>query len=266
MQEKLYLGVKNHATGDYYVSACKLPVQIGKQHDVNNQILLDPKYRTISRIHGMIEQTSRGYVYSDSSANGSRVGGLVVRDSRVALPTPFQIDIENYSITKVEAQPYVILSTTPKLLQLQSMELLVGRGLGIADTRALRNKNPLRPSGINGQPGAYELIDLNFWTAWANPLIGRIELSDNKPVLVRDDFATAVLLRNKSPVKDARTPLVSLDVIEIDGTRLEVLHPHEHRIVCGNDRCNLLNPPPLEANCRFCGHHLANSGGFSRLL
>ena len=79
MQEKLYLGVRNNATGDYYVVACSLPVQIGKQHDVKNQVLLDPRYRTISRIHGMIERTQRGYVYTDSSANGSRVGGLVVR-------------------------------------------------------------------------------------------------------------------------------------------------------------------------------------------
>ena len=72
--------------------------------------------------------------------------------------------------------------------------------------------------------------------------------------------------KNKSPITQARTPLVALDVIEVDGTRLEILTRHESRIVCGNGRCNLLNPPPLEANCRFCGHHLANSGGFSRIL
>lgn len=141
MQEKIYLGVKNHATGDYYVVACTVPVQIGKQHDVNNQILLDPRYRTISRVHGMIEKTSRGYIYSDSSANGSRVGGLVVRDSKVALSPSFQIDIENYSITKVEAHPFIILSTTPDLLQIQSVELLPGRGYGIADSRVLKNTN-----------------------------------------------------------------------------------------------------------------------------
>ena len=57
-----------------------------------------------------------------------------------------------------------------------------------------------------------------------------------------------------------------LDVIEIDNRRFEVLHPGEHRIVCGFDHCHLLNPPPLEANCRFCGRHLANAGGFSRIL
>ena len=85
-------------------------------------------------------------------------------------------------------------------------------------------------------------------------------------VWVGNDDTRAKVTKNKSPVTQARTPLVSLDVIEIDGTRLEVLHPHENRIVCGYDRCHLLNPPPLEANCRFCGHHLANSGGFSRIL
>lgn len=110
------------------------------------------------------------------------------------------------------------------------------------------------------------MIDLNHWTAWENAMVARIELSDQKPILVQDDTSTFAPTRNKAKVKDVRMPLVSLDVIEIEGTRFEILSHHEHRIVCGYDKCHLLNPPPLEANCRFCGHHLANSGGFSRLI
>ena len=266
MQEKLYLGVKNHATGDYFVAACSLPAQIGKQHDVNNQVLLDPKYRTISRIHGMIERTTRGFVYTDSSANGSRVGGLVVRDSRVALSSSFQIEIENYTISRVETHPFVVLSTNAELKELQSLELLPGRGFGLGEVRALNRKSPHRISNVDAGTATHELLDLNRWTEWDMPLVGRLEVADQQPVWVASDLPGLTVRKNKSPVTQARTPLVALDVIEIDGTRLEILTQHESRIVCGNDRCHLLNPPPLEANCRFCGHHLANSGGFSRLL
>ena len=266
MQEKLYLGVKNHASGDYFVTACSLPAQIGKQHDVNNQVLLDPKYRTISRIHGMIERTTRGFVYTDSSGNGSRVGGLVVRDSRVSLSPAFQIEIENYTISRVEVQPFIILSTNDKLAQLQTLELLPGRGLGVGDVRALNKKHPHRVAAVDAQEASHELLDLNRWTEWDMPLIGRLELVEQQPVWVSDQDSSAKVRRNKAPLAQPRTPLTALDVIEVDGTRIEILTHHESRIVCGYDRCHLLNHPPLEANCRFCGHHLANSGGFSRLL
>ena len=266
MQEKLYLGVRNHTTGDYFVAACSLPAQIGKQHDVNNQVLLDPKYRTISRIHGMIERTSRGFVYTDSSANGSRVGGLVVRDSRVALAPTFQIEIENYTIARVEAQPFVVLSTNAALRELQTFELLPGRGIGVGSLRALRRASPQRQATVDERDAAHELVDFNRWTEWGMPVLGRFEVTDNQPVWVANDDGGDAVRKNKAPITQERTPLVSLDVIEIEGTRIEILHPHESRIVCGYDRCHLLNPPPLEANCRFCGHHLANSGGFSRLL
>lgn len=266
MQDKLYLGIKNHATGDYFVAACTLPAQIGKQHDVKNQVLLDPKYRTISRIHGMIERTSRGYVYTDSSANGSRVGGLVVRDSRVALSPNFQIEIENYTISRVEVQPVIVLMTGPDLVELQTLELLPGRGVGVGEVRAIQAKAPKRVSALGDRPARHEILDLNRWTEWDLPMVGRLEIVDQQVVWVANDDSRATVKKNKSPVTQARTPLVSLDVIEIDGTRIEILHHHENRIVCGYDRCHLLNPPPLEANCRFCGHHLANSGGFSRIL
>lgn len=248
MQERIYLGVRNHDTGEYFVAACTLPAQIGRQHDVNNQVLLDPKYRTVSRIHGMIERTQRGFVYTDNSASGSRVGGLVVRDSRVALQPLFKIDIENYTIERVELSPFIILQTDARLLEIDRSELVPGRGLGVVTGSG----NPV-------------LTDLNRWTEWDKPQICRFETLDQQPVLVIDSNTTPIR-RNKSVVAQQRTPLVSLDVIEIGGFRFEILHPHEHRIVCGYDRCHLLNAPPIEANCRFCGRHLANAGGFSRVL
>jgi hypothetical protein len=271
MQEKVYLGIKNHDTGDYFVTACSLPAQIGRQHDMRNQVLLDPQYRTISRIHGMIERTPRGFVYTDSSTSGSRVGGLVVRDSRVALPPNFHIEIENYTISRVDVVPFVIFATTDKLAEVQAMEVLPGKGIGVAEIGQVaeaRKRYPGSQHAASVAGATLELIDLNRWTEWEIPAIGRFEISDQAPVWVVDTPPRMTVRRNKSPVppQQQRTVLAALDVLEIGPMRFEVLHPHEPRVVCGYDRCHLLNPPPLEANCRFCGRHLANAGGFSRIL
>ncbi|MFM9938422.1 MAG: FHA domain-containing protein [Hyphomicrobiaceae bacterium] len=250
MQEKIYLGVKDHDSGDYYVSACTLPVQIGRQHEVNNQILLRHDNRRVSRIHGMIERTARGFVYTDSSGNGSRVGGLVVRDSRVALSPVFQIDIENYTISRIDLMPFIVLSTDERATtERQRLEILPGRGIGVVDTGR-----------------GMDMIDLNRWTEWDKPALGHFEAVEGQPYWVTQAHAAVTMVRNKSPIIQERTPLESLDVIKIGTTRFEILHPHEQRIVCGYDKCHLLNKPPLEANCKHCGRHLGNTGGFSRLL
>lgn len=268
MHDSIYLGVRNHDTGEYYVTACRLPAQIGRQHDMRNQVLLDPRYRTISRIHGMIERTSRGFVYTDSSTSGSRVGGLVVRDSRVALPPNFDIEIENYTISRVETTPFIILSTTGKLDEAQRLELLAGVGIGVAEYTAIRRRYPDREPSVKMPGATVEMLDLNRWTNWEIETVGRFELTDNHPVWVTTDRSRATVRRNKSPLPKTqeRVQLAALDVIEVGSMRFEVLHPHEPRVVCGYERCHLLNPPPLEANCRFCGRHLANAGGFSRIL
>jgi hypothetical protein len=235
---------------------------------MRNQVLLDPRYRTISRIHGIIERTSRGFVYTDSSTSGSRVGGLVVRASRVALPLNFEIEIENYTIARVDISPLVILSTTAKLDEVQRFDLLPGRGIGVAEIDAILRRYPDRRPAVPKSGVTLELLDLNRWTDWEIDTVGRFELTDNRPVWVSSDRARITPRRNKSPVPKAqeRTQLAALDVIELGPMRFEVLHPQEPRVVCGYERCHLLNPPPLEANCRFCGRHLANAGGFSRLL
>ncbi len=248
MLEKIYLGVKDHETGDYYVSACTLPVQIGRKDGVNNQILLGYDKKPVSRIHGMIERTARGFVYRDSSSNGSRIGGLAVKDSRVALSPVFQIDIGSYTISRVDQQPFLVLSTDDRLIERQRLEVLPGRGIGV--TAAGRG---------------YDMIDLNRWTEWDKPIVGHFENVEQRAVWVATDRSVQ-MRRNKSPITQERNVLETLDVVFIDKMRFEILHPHEPRIVCGGDDCHLLNRPPLEANCRYCGRHLGNTGGFSRVL
>lgn len=249
MQEKIYLGVRDRGSGDYYVAACTLPVQIGRQAEVGNQVLLDSRYPRISRVHGMIEKTSRGFVYSDTSTHGSRIGGLEVKDSRVALASNFQIEIEGYTITPVEVTPFIVLHTDGKLNEQRRLELLPGRGLGITT--------------VSGAP---RLIELDRYDERGKSIVGHLEVTDDQPVWVQQRESEAEARRNKARITQSRTLLSSLDVLEIERHRFEILHPHEGRVVCGFDRCNLLNPPPLAGNCRFCGHDLAGGGGFSRVL
>lgn len=250
MTEKLYLSISNDVTGEHYVAGCTLPVRLGKHPDSGNQVLFDAKFRTISRVHGTIEASARGLHYTDMSSNGSRVGGLVVRDAKVALSPRFDIEIGDYHVRPADAEPLTILTTESALLELQRMELLPGRGIGI-----VRRGSTLA------------LADLNRWTEWDKQTVATFQLVADQSLLVVDNLDDAPEIRiNKSIVNKPRTVLTPLDVVEIDHIRFEVLDPHMKSIVCSHESCQLLNRPPHEQNCKWCGRHLANTGAISRIL
>jgi hypothetical protein len=234
MIEKLYLSISNDVTGEHYVAGCRLPVRLGKHPDSDNQVLFDAKFRAISRVHGTIESTSRGLHYTDTSSNGSRVGGLVVRDAKVALSPRFEIEIGDYHVRPIEASPLTILTTEAALLELQRMDLLPGRGIGI-----VRRGSTLA------------IADLNRWTEWDKQTVATFQTVADQALLVVEDIDNGPPIRiNKSEVNKALT----------------VLAPHMKSIVCSHESCQLLNRPPHEQNCKWCGRHLANTGAISRIL
>ncbi|MEO8651216.1 MAG: FHA domain-containing protein [Hyphomicrobiaceae bacterium] len=250
MTDKVYLSISNDVTGEHYVAGCRLPVRFGKHPDSDNQVLFDAKFRTISRVHGTIESTSRGLHYTDTSSNGSRVGGLVVRDAKVALSPRFEIEIGDYHVRPVEASPLTILTTEMALLELQRMELLPGRGVGV-----VRRGSTLA------------IADLNRWTEWDKPTVATFQIVADQSLLVVENADNGPpILINKSTVNKPRTVLSPLDVVEINHIRFEVLDPHMKSIVCSHETCQLLNRPPHEQNCKWCGRHLANTGAISRIL
>lgn len=250
MNEKLYLTVSNDVTGENYVAGCTLPVRLGKHPDSGNQVLFDAKFRTISRVHGTIESTARGLHFTDMSSNGSRVGGLVVRDAKVALSPRFDIEIGDYHIRPADAHPLTILTTETSLLELQRLELLPGRGIGV-----IRRGSTLA------------LADLNRWTEWDKPTVAVFEaIADQSQLVITDLENGPQVLINKSPVTKQRTTLNPLDVVEIEHIRFEVLDPNMRSLVCSHESCQLLNRPPHEQNCKWCGRHLANTGAISRIL
>lgn len=263
MDEKIYLGVLEENSKTYYVVACKLPAQIGKLHTEENQILLDPVYDRVSRVHGVIESVpGRGYFYLDRSSNGTRVGELVLRNARTALSPGFELRIGNYIITHIQQAPLLVVHTDRKLVIQSRRELLPGRGLGIKhDSEGCR------------------LADLNRWTEWREPAIARIELQGKDPVLVLSDGRVAghvpvnvpgrppvKLHVNKSPVRSGNRDLHPTDVVEIDEERFEILAAGHQHVICGNPACQLVNPPGYEANCKWCGFYLASTGGTTRIV
>lgn len=248
MQQRIYLEVRDTKTGEAYVASCMLPIQIGKLNTEDNQILLDPVYDRVSRIHGVIDASGRGFTYTDRSSNGSRVGAIELNRGKTALSPGFQIEIQNYILRHTELQPLVVLHTDKKLNEHSRRDLLAGRGIAIK-----RDSDGCR------------LADMNRWTEWREPAIARIELKGKEPVLVLEGATAAKNVRvNKSVVQETRRPLHANDVVQIDTERFEVLEPGSHRLVCGNNACQLINPPGFEANCKWCGHHLTN--GMTRLL
>ena len=255
MNEKIYLGILEEGSKTYYVVSCTLPVQIGKLHTEENQVLLDPVFDRVSRVHGVIETVpGRGMFYLDRSSNGTRVGELVLRNARTALSPGFELRIENYAITHIQQTPLVVVHTDRKLNIQARRELLPGRGLGIKhDAEGCR------------------LADLNRWTEWREPAVARIELQGKQPTLVVPEdrnpgAANVKLVVNKSPVRNGSRELHATDVVEIDNERFEILKPGHHHVICGNSVCQLVNPPGFEANCKWCGFYLASTGGTTRTV
>ena len=250
MHDKLLIGVLDRTTNDYYVTACTAPIQIGKQHDVGNQILLDPKYQGVSRVHGVIEQGAHGYVYADKSKNGSQVSGILIRNSRSALGRGFEIRVENYTLSEVELAPMVVLQSDAQSKVVGQMELLPGRGIGLKYSRQ-----------------GMRLSNLNHWTEWSDFPMAHFEMDGGNAFLVfSDEKAIGEARINKARPSGLRHPIHASDVAEISNQRFEIHNPDEPSLVCGNAACNLLNPHTYEANCKWCGHHLGATSRETRVI
>jgi hypothetical protein len=250
MHNTIFIGVLDRTTNEYYVAACKPPVLIGRGDDLGNQILTDPKYSTVSRLHGVIEQASYGFTYTDRSKRGSRVGGLLLRGSRSALGNGVEIQIENYTLSIVEASPLIVVHTDPALLELNRALLLPGRGLGIK----------------RGGTGL-TLADLNRWTEWGDVMLAHLEMAGEGASLVleRPELQASSKI-NKAPLQSTKVAFRGGDVIEIDRQRFEIHEPGANQLVCSNAACNLINPFQHEANCRWCGWHLGSTAPVSRYV
>lgn len=246
MEDRVQVEVVDRLTGERRVESCPLPLEIGKKPQAENHILLDPRYTTISRIHGRLEKRDGGLVYVDCSSNGTRAGGKLLKGAEVTLTGDETIQIENYELRIIKSASLMVKQTGPNLQPRAEVTLEPGQSL------AIKSKD----RGI-------ELVEGG---ADQEGVIGRLTYDGAAIVLELDDAAgLSQVTRNNGPVSSPRIEARMFDVLAIRGDRLELLQPDHQKIVCGNPECHLLNDLPYEENCVWCGYYLAASGSFTRV-
>ena len=250
MRGHIYIEVEDQLLDERYVVRCLPPIRIGKQSGAGNTILLDQRHDTISRSHGVIEEIQGQLTYSDSSSNGSRVGGADLLRSRVTLPDRFEIRIGPCILRSVNVHPAILVVTDRQMAERSRAELLPGRGLSVL---------------IVGTEIAFG--DLNRWSQRQTNSLPALSLKvfDQIPhAVLASEELNATLNRGGMPV--GATALKGGDVIGLADRRIEILFPGQSYSVCSNASCQLLNPHGAEANCRWCGFHLAGTGAVSRVI
>lgn len=247
MTGRLLIEIEDRLLGEAFVVACTPPVRIGKQNGVGNAILLDKSHETISRSHGVIDMLQGRLSYTDVSSNGSRVDGKHVLRSSVTLSDPFTIEIGPCLLRPARIAPYVLVATNDKLAEIGRAELLPGRGLAIID------------AGLQIAFG-----DLNRWSQRQSTPALQVILSDGAPQAMLD--GRLAVTRNRARLPEGVSALAGGDVLGIGDKRIEILAPGESYSLCSNSACHLLNAHAAEANCRWCGYHLAASGAVSRVI
>lgn len=248
MTGKLFIEVVDRSLGETFVVACTPPVRIGKQSGIGNAILLDRSHETVSRSHGVIEMHNGRYAYTDVSSNGSRIDGAPILRGRVSLSDMFSIEIGPCLLRPVHTHPFVLVVTDLRLNEIGRAELLPGRGLAIVEAS-----------------GKVAFADLNRWSQRQSAAALRLSLSHGAPQIMLDSGQIEVTL-NRGRLPAGASPLSRGDVLGIGDKRIEILKPGENYSLCNNSACNLLNPNNAEANCRWCGYHLAASGAVSRVI
>jgi FHA domain len=247
MGRKVHIEVFDRLTGERNVAEYELPIEIGKQPTTTEAITLDPKYQTISRIHGLIEERGQDIVYTDCSSNGTTIAGLVIKGAPHRLERSDIIGIENYNLRLVELVPIVVKHTGPALEDISHIHLVPGQSMLLT-----RNEGSLNLM-IGEDAGDGEIVARGK--------------SDSTGIAfeVLDEQLLATFSVNKALVHSAKANTKLFDVVSIGGDRFELLtHGHE-KIICGNPDCNLLNDLPFEENCIWCGYYLAAAGGFTRV-
>lgn len=247
MGGSIQIEVVDRLTGERRVEDCRLPLEIGKKPEAANHIQLDPKYRTVSRVHGRLEQRDNGLVYVDCSSNGTTIAGRLLKGEERALKGGETLKIENYDLYILDSAPLLVKHTAPTMVPRGEFALPPGKlmhlsvdadGVHLAEAET---EGEGQVAAILSFDGSHVILDIQD-----------------------ADLVEAVTLNN-GPVTGMHVEARPFDVIGVRGDRLELLKPDHDKIVCGNPDCHLLNDLPYEENCTWCGYYLAASGSFTRV-
>lgn len=242
----------------------KLPVSFGRMAQSSVRLGHAPPDKTISRVHAQIDAGKGKLQLTDTSANGTRYRGQLMRNGEsVALSDDDTFEIREYVIKVKRAKHDPSIRTTlearvfvrglPGDAPLPIGEMMV---LCVKTQKGIRFDQAPTTGDLNVQDIAvrYRLQGDQFFAAlYSIRDIAYLEIGDEPPVKIT---------RNKAEVTE-RVVLKPHDVVQIGDIRIDLHAPGEKSLMCPNPSCQLLNPYDPTVNCRFCGFHLA--GGHTRL-
>lgn len=250
------LGMRTSARIELYDLAARkksarpysFPIEIGRQPEGPETIQLAAKYGKISRRHGRIERRNDQFVFVDTSSNGTLVSGKHINQAERVFQAGDAIEIENYRI-RILGEPIVLKHTSSSLEELEEISTTIGDNVIIALHRGrieiahIEDRSDIKTENV--------LIEL------------RVE-SNFIRAQIRNPNPSPSITINNHPIDGGETALKLFDVLQLEGNRFEVLDPSQRKIICGNSTCQLINSPPFENNCKWCGHHLAY--GYTRVI
>lgn len=250
MSDLIGLEIRDRKTGSSRVEMVQLPVDFGKSPSGPNVVKFPSDRETISRQHGRLHRGAEGFVYADTSSNGSSVAGERIKDAAKPVRVGDVIGIEDFEIRIVPTNDMVLKLTDDALAPIDELMMMPGSVCALeraGETWSLKSGADGSQDGVPSQP----VLKLSFDG-------GRLTVEAGG-----GDAPSKILINNRAVSLPAKVS--SGDVVAIEGKRLEVLSRGQEKIVCGNPECRLLNDLPFEENCIWCGFYLAASGSFTRV-
>ncbi|MEM9027574.1 MAG: FHA domain-containing protein [Pseudomonadota bacterium] len=267
MSRSLLIELHDRLTGEKRLERHELPVDIGKEPPSGHGIVLDAKYKTISRHHGTLSDENGRLIYRDCSSNGTLIGDTRLKGGRREVSSRDIIRIENYNLRIAEQKVVLIRQTLLDLHEIGESRMSQETSLVLRMT----DHGPRLFAPEDQKPGQSEDLQAPDEAETADApddrALADFALDDGKLIIrVHNQTLVETFRINGADVhvNDASASL--FDVVELAGQRFEYLEPGHHKIVCGNPSCHLLNDPPFTQNCKWCGHDLVASGSISRLV
>lgn len=254
MDIRVQIDLQNWITGTQSTHVLALPVEFGRKPHGANFILLHPEYPTISRRHGTLAHMDGKLIYRDHSSNGTQIGDRTIKHTEIPVRDGGNIILDYYKLSVKKKLPYIVLHTSADLVAKDQLAVPFGESACIlrdSDGLALE----LGPEGDGGEGRGQGAVGLRMCFP-----------SEAGEHQAGADTTRASILVNKKAVTEEEFMAPMFSVIEIDEDRFEVLRPGHELAVCGNVKCQLLNPAIFERNCRWCGFHLAAAGAVTRVI
>ncbi len=256
-----------------------LPVKIGRGGGEPVQVKLPENNASISRFHAQLSIENGRLMVEDRSSNGTvHAGQRLNKGQKAVLADVDSFDIVGFRIAVHRQQPAAPPAPKPAApaRPLPNIETLFDATIldranrivervpiGPLTAICIRRGNSLRFEAVPTEPDAEALL-ARYRQDGKDPVYAITVFGHGAQLVLGSPQAAAVLSLNRITSPAQQRDLRPLDVIEIEGTRVELLIAGKKAIRCVNARCGLLNEHFPDVTCRWCGFRLTE--GTTRLV